>query len=345
MRIVAAYFVIFNHTGKEGFLLFSTVPAGGAGFWAALLLSVFCKFAVPMFLGISGALLLSEPDEPLRVIWNRRMSRIAATLLVYSLLYYIVEIVRSGDRFEVRRFAKALYIANIKGHLWYLYLFIAYLAVLPFLRAIVRNLDDRYFIYMFAIAVFFDGILPAAEFLFLQGNTAASRYIRITWLTDYAVLYPCLGYFMQNRIGMKWIRKYLPWVWMINIAGMAASCVLTYLRLMVDDRNLQMFHNSFVVINFAAMFLTIRLMYDGREIGKIGTELISSVGRCSFGIYLWHIFVKELPPVAGLKESLTSAGAHPMVTALVMCLVVMAVSYVVTLIQSRIPVLKRLVGF
>ena len=345
MRIVAAYFVIFNHTGKEGFLLFSTVPAGGAGFWASLLLSVFCKFAVPMFLGISGALLLSEPDEPLAAIWNRRMRRIAVTLLVYSLLYYIVEIVRSDDRFEVRRFVKALYTANIKGHLWYLYLFIAYLAVLPFLRALVRNLNDRYFIYMIAIAMFFGGILPAAEFLILQGNTTASRYIRITWLTDYAVLYPCLGYFMQNRISVKWIRKYLPWVWAVNIAGLAASCGLTYLRLMVDDRNLQLFHNSFVVINFIAMSLTIRLIYDGRVLGKIRTALISSVGRCSYGIYLWHIFVKELPPVAGIPGTLASVGIDPMVSVLVMCLVVMAISYMITLIQSRIPVLKRLVGF
>ena len=34
-----------------------------------------------------------------------------------------------------------------------------------------------------------------------------------------------------------------------------------------------------------------------------------------------------------------------MVSVLVMCLVVMAISYMITLIQSRIPVLKRLVGF
>ena len=345
MRTVAAYFVIFNHTGKDGFLLFSTVPAGGAGFWASLFLSVFCKFAVPMFLGISGALLLSEPDEPLRTIWNRRMRRIAVILAVYSLFYYLVEMIRTDDRFEIRRFVKALYTANIKGHLWYLYLFIAYLAVLPFLRALVKNLEDRYFVYLFAITVFFEGILPAAEFLFLKGNTTMSRYVRITWLTDYAVLYPCLGYFLQNRIGVKWIRKYLPWVWTANLAGLAASCYLTYLRLLIDDRSLQMFHNSFVVINFAAVFLTIRLMHDGREFGKKRTELISSVGKCSFGIYLWHIFVKELPPIAGIKETLAAVGIHPMVSVLAVCLVVMAVSYVITLIQSKIPVLKRLVGF
>ena len=345
MRIVAAYFVIFNHTGKDGFLLFSTVPAGGAGFWVSLLLSVFCKFAVPMFLGISGALLLSEPDEPLRTIWNRRMRRIAVILTVYSLFYYMVEMIRAGDRFRIRRFVKALYTANIKGHLWYLYLFIAYLAVLPFLRALVKNLDDRYFAYLFAITVFFEGILPAAEFLFLKENTTMSRYVRITWLTDYAVLYPCLGYFMQNRIGVKWIRKYLPWVWAFNIAGLSASCFMTYLQLEVNDKSLQMFHNCFVMINFAAMFLTIRLLYERRSFGKTGTALISTLGKCSFGIYLWHIFVRELPLFAGIPDFLTVAGLTRMAAVLVTCLVVMAVSCVITLIQSRIPLLKKLVGF
>ena len=345
MRIVAVYFVIFNHTGKDGFLLFSTMPAAGAGFWACLFLSVFCKFAVPMFLGISGALLLSGPDEPLRAIWNRRIRRIAVTLLAYSLLYYIAELVKTGDRFEVRRFVKALYTAGIKGHLWYLYLFIAYLAVLPFLRALVRNLDDRYYVYLFAIAVFFDGILPAAEFLILKDTVSMSRYIRITWLTDYAVLYPCLGYFMQNRVGVKWIRKYLPWVWAFNIVGLSASCFMTYLQLEVNDKSLQMFHNCFVMINFAAMFLTIRLLYERRSFGKTGTALISTLGKCSFGIYLWHIFVRELPLFAGIPDFLTAAGLTRMAAVLVTCLVVMAVSCVITLIQSKIPVLKRLVGF
>lgn len=49
MRIIAIFFVIFNHTGNKGFFLFSQHQAGGMQFWIYLLVSVFCKFSVPLF--------------------------------------------------------------------------------------------------------------------------------------------------------------------------------------------------------------------------------------------------------------------------------------------------------
>lgn len=36
-----------------------------------------------------------------------------------------------------------LYSPGVQGHLWYLYLYIAYLVVLPFLRAMVKNLFEN----------------------------------------------------------------------------------------------------------------------------------------------------------------------------------------------------------
>ena len=52
MRIVACFFVIFNHTSVNGYFLFSTREPGSAHFWIELFVSVFCKFAVPLFLAI-----------------------------------------------------------------------------------------------------------------------------------------------------------------------------------------------------------------------------------------------------------------------------------------------------
>ena len=88
MRIVACFFVIFNHTSVNGYFLFSTREPGSAHFWIELFVSVFCKFAVPLFLAISGALLLAKEDEPLSVIYKKRFPRILLVLLLSSLLYY-----------------------------------------------------------------------------------------------------------------------------------------------------------------------------------------------------------------------------------------------------------------
>lgn len=49
MRVIAIFFVIFNHTGSNGYTLFSQEPIGSCKFWIYIFISVFCKFSVPLF--------------------------------------------------------------------------------------------------------------------------------------------------------------------------------------------------------------------------------------------------------------------------------------------------------
>ena len=50
IRIIACFFVIFNHTGENGFFLFSLQNRGSVLFWIDLMISIFCKCSVPLFL-------------------------------------------------------------------------------------------------------------------------------------------------------------------------------------------------------------------------------------------------------------------------------------------------------
>ncbi|MDE7206696.1 MAG: acyltransferase family protein, partial [Lachnospiraceae bacterium] len=68
IRIIAAFFVIFNHTGDKGFFIYSTYDLGGFHYWLALAISIVCKISVPLFFMISGALLL-EKEYSLKTIW------------------------------------------------------------------------------------------------------------------------------------------------------------------------------------------------------------------------------------------------------------------------------------
>lgn len=60
IRILAAYFVIFNHTGNDGFFLFAGYDRGSLPYWLYMFISVFCKISVPLFFMIAGALLLKK---------------------------------------------------------------------------------------------------------------------------------------------------------------------------------------------------------------------------------------------------------------------------------------------
>lgn len=351
MRIVAIFFVIFNHTGNNGFFLFSGYPAGSLQFWVYLFMSVFCKFAVPLFFAISGALMLNKTDESLKKIWKQKILRIVIILFVYSVGYYIYEgyIITGGITFAWKDFLIKLYSGNIMYHLWYLYLYIAFLAALPFLRAMVRNLEDKYFYYMFFIAVFFAGIVPSFEYWTGQGMITLNSNLKLSWLINAAVLYPCLGYFMQNRLDVDKCRKGILPVWIFNILGIITSCYMTYYKGTItgvlQEAESQTFHSCFAMLNCVAVFITVRYLFEKIEVSFIVNKIILSLGSCTFGIYLCHAWVLKQKFYENGLYMLQSMGWNYMVVILVMCFLVMMISYILVMLLSKIPIVKKAVGF
>ena len=88
LRIIAAYFVIFNHTSKKGFFCFLFMRGEVCPYWVYMFFSVFCKISVPLFFMIAGALLLKK-DMDLKEIWSKKISRILAALVIFTAVTYI----------------------------------------------------------------------------------------------------------------------------------------------------------------------------------------------------------------------------------------------------------------
>ena len=80
---------------------------------------------------------------------DEKIPKMFITLVVFSLGYYVFDCyTNTGIVFSWKEFAIKLYSYNLKYHLWYLYLYIAYLILLPFLNAMVKNLSDKDFKYL-----------------------------------------------------------------------------------------------------------------------------------------------------------------------------------------------------
>lgn len=60
IRIIASFFVVYLHTGNYGVWNYMLHPVISIPFWVELCISVFARTAVPLFLMISGALLLKK---------------------------------------------------------------------------------------------------------------------------------------------------------------------------------------------------------------------------------------------------------------------------------------------
>src|SRR5574344_966994 len=89
LRILACVAVIFNHF-DPGFYNSSYIGFGRPSYFFMLFLSILCKFAVPLFFMISGALLLGKKESTKDII-KKRLSRIILSLLFASILFYFFE--------------------------------------------------------------------------------------------------------------------------------------------------------------------------------------------------------------------------------------------------------------
>lgn len=347
LRIVAAFFVIFNHLEEDAFFLYTQCRAGSPAFWVYLLFSVFSKVSVPLFFMISGALLLNNETETLGQLWKKRVPRVAIPLVVFSLAYYFASVYAGGTPFRLGAFLTVLYSANWMYHLWYLYAYLAFLICLPFLRAMARNLSDKHFAYMIAVALFFNGILPCAEYLLGQGTASINTDLRPAWLLTSSVLYPCIGYFLQHRLSDRLSKKRILLLWAANLAGLAISCLMTYYRAKFTGNIAkdEVFHGCFVLVNAGTLFCTAKYLFAKISVTGFAEKLIRSVSECTFGIYLIHILVRDRGMLLRLFGGMRASGVNALISGLAYCTCVFLISYAITFLLSKIPLVKKIVGF
>ena len=90
LRIIAMFMVLFIHTNNRGYAM-CVDAIGDPLFPFYLFCSAACKIAVPLFLMISGALLLKK-DEPISVVLKKRTPRILCVLIAASFVHYVYQL-------------------------------------------------------------------------------------------------------------------------------------------------------------------------------------------------------------------------------------------------------------
>lgn len=347
LRIIAAFFVIFNHTGGNGFFLFARYPDTTIQYWCYLFASIFCKFSVPLFFMISGAMLIPK-NENIKDVYQKRVLKMGITLVLFSLLYYIYNSQSDLSAISIKGFIGPLYESNHNFSYWYIYAFIPYLMALPLLRPFAKSLDNKHFLYILGCALFFISILPIVEYIFWQGRHSLNSNFRMAWVTSNAVLYPLTGYYLENRIDIIRSNRFLPILWILNIITILISCCMTFYRARImgvcDESRSQTFHNSFVLINCITLYITSRWYFSNHDVSNLVKDIIESIGSATFGVYLFHVMIKKTLEESGMltlfRETL---GINYMVSALLLCLFTFMIGYFITIICKRIPLLKRLI--
>lgn len=344
MRILAVFFVIFNHTQKYGFQLYSNYWPFDIRFLVYGFASIFSKFSVPLFYMIFGGLMLNrEPESYSKLL--RRVGKMAALVFCWSAIYFAVDVGLGEESFSIPTFFLRLYESTCNFSFWYLYSYLALLMTLPLLQKLAQSLSNRDFLYLFGLFFLFSCLIPTGEFFLGQGQHTLNPRLNPSWLFTGIVIYPLLGYFLRHRIRNFWSGKRLALLWLGNIVLILLSLLMTGFRIWQTGEVLaQAFHNTFVWANAAAVFVSCQCLFDRAAPSQGTKNIILSLGESSLGIYLLHVFFMfKIGTLENCFWLYHLCRLNGMVSTLLYCLAVLLMGYGATQILRKIPGLKFLV--
>ena len=289
---------------------------------------VFARWAVPVFLMITGALLL-DPNRNIGWVKVRGyVARMAVVLVVFGTFFALMELVFSQGSFKVSMIAAAVvkvFQGESWSHLWYLYDLIGIYLLLPILRAFVARCGERD--YWIAL-----GILFVCSLVLPTINSAIGLSLEtFVWL-GFSVFYVLLGWYL--RAFDVSIRIMVPLgiaclVAVVVVAGGGVVMTGGYQRWSWEPAS------PFIAIWATALFVAAKRFVD-RPLRKGG--VFETLASLSFAVYLLHpVFANLLYKALDWGPKILPPGLFEIVTYAVVLFGALAAALVV----KRLPLIGR----
>lgn len=342
-RVIAMGAVVLIH-------VVAPVVSGGHGedlthprWWLGNVLDSLSRTAVPLFIMISGALLLSpaRTEGPGR-FFRRRLLRICVPLLFWAAFYLGFRVVVRAEGLGVRDAATEIARGLPYFHLYFLFVLLGLYLATPLLRVVISASSDR-----FVAGVCAGLLLLGAADQVATSFLSAGRPNAVTWFLPY------LGYYVAGHLLQ---RRALP-AGAVRVAGVAfaaatlVTAVGTWLLLGQEDRwsatagYLYGYLSPTVLVASVAAFVLLRALPDHLPV-RSGRRWSSTAHRLSglaFGVYLVH------PALLWAYGSMAPVQPYPsrapalLVALTAQWFVVTAASLALTWVVLRVPLLRRVV--
>ena len=280
LRVFATLAVIVVHVSGNIVRYFNGVEDH---WWIANCFDSSMRFCVPIFVMLSGALLIPKV-ESIFVFFYKRLNRILLPFAFWSSIYIGYELFHKLSEGNITLIAtvKLIFIRISLGasyHLWYIYMIIGLYLFMPIIGKWARNSNSReilYFLLIWFTILFIEPFYP--------------KFINIMELKSFTgfIGYLVLGYYLSSFVGKS--KKVNIISLLLILLGLAITIFGTYL--ISVHKNIYIFSNTFyqylspnIVIMSIGLFLIIKNNFEHQSF------IITSIAKYSFGIYLAHVFV------------------------------------------------------
>ncbi len=338
LRILSIYLVVTAHV-----TIGLTMPLTPLTFnwWLGTAIFYACFCSIPVFVMISGALLLDPSrEEPPREFYRKRMIRVGVPLAVWSIVYLFVRAFIDKEHLTASRIFELILTADPYYHLWFLYMVVGLYLVTPILRTVVRHAAPRERVFVIVMMLVLANAHGQADNVLWQ-NQRSIFTLFIPYIAFYLLGFE-LGRLDPRRMPPA---KYVVLGVLLCVVYLGAFAPLFVARhggVGPGERFLFDFFTPPIVLPSIAIFWMARRRDAlGAPATGFPKKAVEWVASTTLGIYALHPLI--LNRLQHALRNHTNEGSF-LLGVLVVPLVTFALGYLITSILMNIPVLRRAVS-
>lgn len=344
LRVIACLSVIMLHASS----LYVKKDFGTLNFWIGNILNSLTRVGVPIFVMLSGALLLDKDYDytPKKLI--KKITKMIFFYIFWSTVYSIAiqiispDLVRSKTGGSVMKNILFFIGTFIQGyyHLWFVYLIIGLYLIVPLLRLWVNDENKKQVEYFIVLSIIFTYAIPQI----------------ISIVSNYCAPFSILKDVVENKLCMEYIGGFttyfiLGWymhnynikingdVCTLGILSLYITILGTYILSSSTGRAIQMYDELGlnVLLQSLVVFGGVKALFINKE--HINNKFVSMISKNSLGIYAMHAIVVDF-----MYKILSKNGFEiAIINIPVVFMISFIVSFAGTYLFSKIPILKKVV--
>ena len=327
MRVSACLAVVLLHLSAT--IVMQPDQTGTVSWHLANLLDSATRWCVPLFVMLSGALLLdAKKHASPREFWTRRMNRLLPALMFWSIVYLVWRAYFWDQPLTLNTIAQDLIAGRPYIHLYFLFLIAGLYLVTPFLATAASSLESKQLgqaiVVMAALALGAN----MADFLATSAFTLFVPYIAYYFAGLYCVRV------LADR----------PGPYGLLLAGaIVTTTLLTALLVSVkglDDRWSFYFYEDFSP-TIMVMAVTVFMVLLRASISPTVQSVAQRLAPWTLGVYVAHPIIVEL--IRYGYHTTMPAMFRPLYYIPVTFVATVALTFVTVALMQKIPILRRVV--
>lgn len=308
--------------------------------WVGNALDSAARFAVPLFLMISGAMLLSK-EYNLVEFYRKRFVRVLLPFPFWMVIYWIFRwFTMPGKQphgFQnIMNWASDLFLKEgISKHFWFVYLIVFLYLITPAIGSFIRKLKPEMLVFLLAAWVLISSISKdfAVDMYGWSGNPLPKLFIYFLYCG-----YMVLGYYLYNIFYVsKNIRLAALILYLVTVCIAAFMAYYSSKLKGKLDLSIYNYFSLNTMIQATAVFISLK---NSSVLNKTLNKLQHTISDYSYGIYLVHILIIGIFYKNGIFWTMT----NPLISVPLVVIMTLLASFTVIFILRKIPFGKYISG-